>query len=88
MIPLRAGSSLKSGTPERSHAAATRSGCSITIPPAQCPPPLCPHSAQGTFASSGWPDFAPRSASAFWNAASEPFRGSHHIWQSAFSGCS
>ena len=25
------------------------------MPPAQWPPPLCPHSAHGTFASSGWP---------------------------------
>src|SRR5262249_47275482 len=79
LIPLRVGSSLRSSTPERSQAAATRSGCNITMPPAQWPPPLWPHRAHGTFASSGWPDFAPRSARHFWNAASEPLRGSHHI---------
>ena len=45
-----------------SRAAAIRSGCSSTMPPLQCPPPLWPHSAHGTLASSGWPDFAPRSA--------------------------
>ena len=88
LIVGRSGIGLSSGTPERSHAAATRSGCSSTMPPAQWPPPLCPHSAHGTWASSGWPDFAPRSTRHLWNAASEPFRGSHHIWQSAFSGCS
>ena len=58
------------------------------MPLAQWPPPLCPHSAHGAVASSGWPDFAPRSTRHRWNATADPFRGSHQSWQSAPSGCS
>ena len=61
----RSALALRSGTPERSQAAATRSGCMSTMPPAQCPPPLWPQSAQGNFDNSGCPDFAPRSTRHF-----------------------
>ena len=61
LIVGRSGFCSSKGTPERSHAAITRSGYKRVIPPAQCPPPLCPHKAQGTLDSSGCPLFCPRS---------------------------
>ncbi len=85
-LPSSRGVSL--GAPDRNHTQAIRSGWSISIVPTQVPPPLCPHKAHGIVFSSGCLVWTLSSSSARKNVSLEPCRGSHHSWQSPFSGCS
>src|ERR1700744_4560270 len=64
--------------PERSHIAATRSGCRVLMTSDQIPPPEWPHKTQGTLLISGWRVRAAKSSKAWRNVFSEPRLGSNH----------